>query len=81
MQLRIPPELRQITKVVTPITGIDRAPDMEHHDPSNIIRYRDRYYLWFTEMRAKYGYPRECHVSVLLPRFKDWKRSNPDPIL
>ena len=49
MQLRVPPELRQITKTATPITGIDKAPDMEHHDPSNIIRYGDRYYLWFTE--------------------------------
>ena len=49
MQLRIPPELTRITKVVTPITGIDKAPDVEHHDPSNIIRYDDRYYVWFTE--------------------------------
>ncbi len=49
MQLRIPPELRQITKVVMPISGIDKAPDMEHHDPSNIVRHMGRYYFWFTE--------------------------------
>lgn len=49
MQIRIPPELRHVTKTVTPITGIAKAPEMEHHDPSNVIRYNDRYYVWFTE--------------------------------
>ena len=49
MQIRIPPELKQIRKTVVPITGIEKAPDMEHHDPSNIIRYQGRYYVWYTE--------------------------------
>ena len=49
VQTRIPPELRSVTKTVLPITGIDKAPEMEHHDPSNVIRHGDRYYLWFTE--------------------------------
>ena len=30
------------------------------------------YYLWFTAMRKKYGYPRAEHVPTWEPRFKDW---------
>jgi len=38
------------------------------------IRNRDdhRYFLWFTAMRKKYGYPRTEHVALWEPRFKDW---------
>jgi hypothetical protein len=67
MQVRIPPELKQVTKTVVPITGIDKAPEVEHHDPSNIIRYKGRYYLWFTEHLSVHlgndGF-QECKIKV-----------------
>ena len=34
-----------------------------------------RYFLWFTAMRKKYGYPRAEHVPSWEPRFKDWMPS------
>ena len=49
MQIRIPPELRSPTKTVVPITGLDKTPEMENHDPSNIILHNGMYYLWYTE--------------------------------
>jgi len=38
------------------------------------VRNRDshRYFIWFTAMRKKHGYPRKEHVPLWEPRFKDW---------
>jgi hypothetical protein len=49
MQVKIPPEFRVPEKRVGPTTGIDKAPEMEHHDPSNVIFFEGNYYVWFTE--------------------------------
>jgi len=49
LQLRIPPELKNVQKAVVPITGIDKAPNAENHDPSNVIQHGGKYYVWYTE--------------------------------
>ena len=49
LQLRIPPELKNVQKTVVPITGIDKAPHAENHDPSNVVRHGGKYYVWYTE--------------------------------
>lgn len=39
-------ELKQVRKNIVATTGL---PDTGNHDPSNIIRYKDRYYCWYTQ--------------------------------
>lgn len=50
----------------------DEDPD---HVRADGTRNRDhyQYYMWFTAMRKKYGYPRDQHVPKWEPRFLDWE--------
>lgn len=45
----IPPELRNATRKTVEMEGIGQDKILERHDPSNIIRYNEKYYLWYTE--------------------------------
>ena len=54
----------------------EEDPDFERADGTQ-NRDHHRYFLWFTAMRKKYGYPRAEHVPTWEPRFKDW---TPSPI-
>jgi beta-xylosidase len=47
-EIPIPPELRNATKEPVVIDEFI-SPAHERHDPSNIIRYDGKYYIWFTE--------------------------------
>ncbi|MCP4313866.1 MAG: family 43 glycosylhydrolase [Bacteroidetes bacterium] len=42
----VPDELYLIEKTVRETTGL---PKENNHDPSNVIYYKDRYYIWFTQ--------------------------------
>lgn len=58
---RIPRELCDATKEPYVIDEFI-SPEHERHDPSNIIRYDDKYYVWFTEhTKASFGYD-TCYV-------------------
>jgi predicted GH43/DUF377 family glycosyl hydrolase len=46
----IPIELRNPTKSVVPTTGFRKGPEMEHHDPSNVVFHAGEYFVWFTEL-------------------------------
>jgi hypothetical protein len=61
--IRIPPELLAPTKTVVPTTGFDREPDMEQHDPSNVVAYEGRYYVWFTEHHKDTDGFRGCRIK------------------
>jgi len=45
----VPLELQNPTKTYVKISGLGRDSRFERHDPSNIIRFKGKYYLWFTE--------------------------------
>jgi hypothetical protein len=46
--IRSVPSLVRIEENVVPVEVLD-VPDKHHHDPSNIIKYNDKYYLWYTQ--------------------------------
>ena len=45
---KIPEELIEVTDREVYVEELD-VPDKHHHDPSNIIKYNDQYYLWYTQ--------------------------------
>jgi hypothetical protein len=62
VQVRIPPEPKNVRKTVVPIAGIDLAPNMENHDPSNVLQYGVKYYVWYTEhLTAAPEFP-DCYI-------------------
>ena len=52
----VPPELRNATRRMVEIEGIGQDRVLERHDPSNIIRYKGNYYLWYTEHPPEDGF-------------------------
>ena len=44
----IPKELIEVTDREVYVEVLD-VPDKHHHDPSNIIQYNGKYYLWYTQ--------------------------------
>ena len=44
----IPPELKDFKGKKVYLETLD-VPGFEHHDPSNIIRHNDKFYMWYTE--------------------------------
>jgi len=52
----IPPELKNAKKERVEITGLGQHESLERHDPSNIIRYDGKYYVWYTEHKLGSGW-------------------------
>ena len=48
LAVKIPEELIGVTDREVYVEELD-VPDKHHHDPSNIIKYNDQYYLWYTQ--------------------------------
>ena len=44
----IPKELIEVADREVHVEVLD-VPDKHHHDPSNIIQYNGKYYLWYTQ--------------------------------
>jgi len=63
MQARIPPEFRHPQKTVVPITGLDKTPAMENHDPSNLIFHNGLYYRWYTEHHIDTDGFKDCYIK------------------
>jgi hypothetical protein len=49
----VPPELRNATRKKVETEGLDQDETLERHDPSNVLRYNGKYYLWYTEHLPK----------------------------
>lgn len=43
----IPPELKDFKGKQVYLEDLD-VPGFEHHDPSNIIRHNNKFYMWYT---------------------------------
>jgi len=50
----IPPELTAIKKTTTVIEAFRPQPHLDRHDPSNIIRHEDRYWVFYTRNSGKH---------------------------
>lgn len=44
----LPPELRAVAVTITPIPALAAVPEFDRHDPSNIVRVADRYWVYYT---------------------------------
>ena len=53
-------------------TGIGQHQRLERHDPSNIIRYRGKYYLWYTEHPPEDGFIDTYVQCATSPDGYDW---------
>jgi len=51
-----PEEFLQPKKKLLETNGFERHPELERHDPSNIIRHNGTYYVWFTEHPVGSGF-------------------------
>ena len=70
--MSVPQELKHVCRVIHPTQGL---PADNNHDPSNIVFYKGRYYLWYTQhMRQEpYGHFAGCKIMcVTSPDGEHW---------
>lgn len=44
----LPPELVDVEMTITPIEAFTPVPEFDRHDPSNIVRFEDQYWVFYT---------------------------------
>lgn len=66
--MEIPKELGHVKQVFTPTQGL---PDDNNHDPSNIIYYRGKYYLWYTQHINGLPYDGFLNCKIMCKTSKD----------
>ncbi len=64
----IPKELFGVKRIPLEAHGL---PDRNNHDPSNIVKHGNRYYLWYTEHVAEYPYDGFNHCRIMLSTSDD----------
>lgn len=59
--MSMPEELKRVRRIITPTVGL---PNDNNHDPSNVIAYKGRYYLWYTQHRndKPYNHFADCKI-------------------
>lgn len=72
---KIPEELKHVKRVLQETEGL---PSDNNHDPSNIIFYNGRYYLWYTQHRndRPYDHFADCKICCAVSEDgKHWKNA------
>jgi len=61
----VPPELTTPNYRVTKLTGIGHETDVRRQDPSNVIRFGDKYYLWYSKIVRKPDTPFSAYFGEI----------------
>jgi len=61
----VPPELKRPNYRVTEVNGIGHEAGVRRQDPSNVIKFKDRYYIWYSKVVRKPDKPFSAYFGEI----------------
>lgn len=66
--MNIPQELYKVRRIIVPTKGL---PNNNNHDPSNIIKYKNRYYFWYTQHMHEFPFKHFAYSKIMYKESED----------
>jgi len=64
----IPQELYKVRRIIVPTKGL---PSDNNHDPSNIIKYKNKYYFWYTQHMHEFPFSHFAYTKIMYKESED----------